>query len=101
MKSWSHDDVFPIIYRLIVDAYARKQTFLPSREIAASMLSDPAGRAAVNSACVGNARSKDPEWMAHNMLAWFGQRISVGQSVWAAKVDRMKVQGVWAYKPRD
>jgi hypothetical protein len=65
------------------------------------MLSDPQGRAAVDAACIGEDREqKSPEWMAQNMVAWFGQRITVGQSDWSTRVDRVKIRGVWAYKPR-
>jgi hypothetical protein len=63
------------------------------------MLSDPEGREAVDDACKGG-RDKTPQWMAQNMVAWFGQRITMGASDWADRVDREKIRGIWAYKPR-
>jgi len=99
MKSWSQPDVFPIIFRLIVEASKRQNGFVPSPEIAKLMLSDREGREAIDSACKGG-REKTAEWTAQNMVAWFGQLITMGTSIWADRVDRVKIHDVWAYKAR-
>jgi hypothetical protein len=98
MESWSQSNVLPIIFRLIAEAFTRQSGFAPSPEIVKLMLSDPEGREAVDWACKGG-RDKTPEWVAQNMVAWFGQRITIGTSDWADRVDRVKIHGRWAYKP--
>ena len=40
------------------------------------------------------------EWTAHNMVAWFSQRITVGESDWADQFERQKTDGKWAYRPK-
>jgi hypothetical protein len=48
-------------------------------------------------------QAKEPhsdEWLAHNMVAWFSQRITVGDSGWKDRFERAKIDGKWAYRPK-
>ncbi len=47
-----------------------------------------------------NLEDRTADWIAHNMVAWFSQRITVGESDWAARFDREKRNGKWAYRSR-
>jgi hypothetical protein len=44
-------------------------------------------------------RGNTPERIAINMVAWFSQRITVGNSPWAARFERTKIDYRCAYKP--
>jgi hypothetical protein len=35
------------------------------------------------------------EWLAGNMVSWFSQRITVGESDWARAFERTKIDGLW------
>ncbi len=65
MESWSQADVFPIIHRLITEAYERSTSFITSREIASLMLSDAEGRAAMLALVRITAKTK-------RMSGWLG-----------------------------
>jgi len=97
--SWEQSHVFPIIARVIADTSAARTDYVSAREIAELLLKDPEGRAAIESARPGLPERSD-QWIASNMVAWFGQRITTGQSDWAGDFERVKVRGVWAYKGR-
>lgn len=34
-----------------------------------------------------------------NMVSWFSQRITIGESDWAEGFEGTKIDGLWAYKP--
>jgi hypothetical protein len=44
--------------------------------------------------------SKGDRWFASNMLKWFSQKITVGDSVWAEFFDREARAGGWAYRSK-
>ena len=44
-------------------------------------------------------RLESLEWLANNMVSWFSQRITVGESDWAQAFARTKIDGLWSYKP--
>lgn len=96
---WEQRDAFPLIARVIGECHARRARFVTHDEIVAALLDDPEG-----SALIADARAQQPrqtvEWVAHNMVAWFSQRITVGQSEWTAKFERERIGGQWAYKPK-
>jgi len=98
--SWKHADVFPVIARVIEAAYREHQRFVSAREIATRLLQDPEGRHMVEAAREQQQEQQSFEWLASNMVSWFSQRITVGESDWARAFERTKIDGLWAYKPR-
>lgn len=97
--SWKQADVFPIIARIIGQAYAEHQRFITAQEIAVRLLQDPEGRNLVEAAREQQQEQQSLEWLASNMVSWFSQRITVGESDWARQFERTKIEGLWAYKP--
>jgi hypothetical protein len=96
---WKQADVFPIIARIIERAYADHHRFVTAHEIAAGLLQDSEGRRLVEAALEQQEDKQSLEWLAGNMVAWFSQRITVGESDWKRAFERTKVDGLWAYKP--
>jgi hypothetical protein len=35
------------------------------------------------------------EWLASNMVSWFSQRITVGESDWERAFERSRIDGLW------
>jgi len=97
--SWKQADVFPIIARIIEEAYRERQRFITGQEISARLLQDTAGRNLAEAAHEQQDEKQTLEWLASNMVSWFSQRITVGESVWAGAFERTKIDGLWAYKP--
>src|SRR5205807_8674191 len=97
--SWKHVDVFPIIARVIDQACREHQRFITAQEIAARLLQDSEGRNLVEAAREQQQEQQSQEWLASNMVSWFSQRITVGESDWARAFERTKIDGLWAYKP--
>jgi len=97
--SWKHADVFPIIARIIEDAHRERQRFVTAQEIAARLLRDAEARNLVEAAREQQEEKQSLEWLASNMVSWFSQRITVGESEWAKAFERTKIDGLWAYKP--
>ena len=100
MKStWKHEEVFPIVAHIIEQQSQQHQRFITSREIAAQLLQDDAAKSLIQHAQSQERKSWSPERIAHNMVAWFSQRITVGNSPWAGRFERTKIDDRWAYKP--
>ena len=97
--SWKHADVFPIIARIIEAAHRELHRFVTAQEIAARLLQDTEARNLVEAARDQQEEKQSLEWLASNMVSWFSQRITVGDSEWARAFERTKIDGVWAYKP--
>ena len=97
-SSWSHDDVFPAIARAIESLSAQQRGFARHDDIVARLLSDPEAVACIDSARTADAAGHSREWTAHNMVAWFSQRITVGESDWTSRFDRQKIDGKWSYR---
>jgi hypothetical protein len=97
--SWRQADVFPVIARLIEVAYRERGKFITALEIAGRLLEDPEGRNLVEAARQQQHGEQSLEWLASNMISWFSQRITVGESEWAAAFERTKIDGYWAYRP--
>ena len=97
--SFSQDDVFPIIRRVIRTIYQDKHDWVTHDEIVQGLLSDSAGQKEVR----GAQRTRPGETekqIAANMVAWFSQRITVDKlSELARSFDREKIRGKWAYRP--
>ncbi len=98
--SWKHADANPIIARVIEHAYREHQRFITAQEIAARLLLDSEGRNLVEAAREQQQQQQSLEWLASNMVSWFSQRITVGESDWERAFERNKIDGLWAYKPR-
>ncbi len=98
--SWKHADVFPVIARCIEQAFQENQRFITAQEIALRLLEDSEGRNLVETARDQQEKVESADWLASNMVAWFSQRITVGESDWASAFDRTKIDGVWAYRPK-
>jgi hypothetical protein len=97
--SWKHADVFPIIACVIDHAYREHHRFITAQEIAARLLQDSQGRNMIEAAREQQQEQQSLEWLASNMVAWFSQRITIGDSDWARAFERKKIDGLWAYKP--
>jgi hypothetical protein len=96
--TWKQRDVFPIIARLIRDEHSRHGRFVLAREIAARLLQDGEGRAIIDAARQ-QRQDRSLEFTARNMVSWFSQRITIGESDWRQAFERTKIDGRWAYKP--
>jgi len=99
--TWKQSDVFPIIAQIIRDLYAKQSRYITHDEMTAGLLGDPAAARMIGDAQREQDEKRSLEWLAHNMVAWFSQRITVGQSDWDDVFDRKKIDGKWAYKPED
>jgi hypothetical protein len=97
--SWKQADVFPAIARIIEAAYLEHQRFITAQEIATRLLQDTKGRNLIEAAREQQEDKKSLEWLASNMVSWFSQRITVGESDWARAFERTKIDGLWAYRP--
>jgi hypothetical protein len=98
MPSWKHHEIFPIIAHIIERLYRGDQRYIPSREIASELLRDPEAMAIISRAQSLEA-SVSADRVANNMVAWFSQQITVGNSPWKDRFDRIKIDGRWAYRP--
>lgn len=96
--SWKQADVFPVIARIIEQAH-QEHRFIASQEIAVRLRQDREGRNLVEAARDQQEEQQSLEWLASNMVSWFSQRITVGESDWARAFERTKIDGLWAYKP--
>jgi hypothetical protein len=99
-SSWEHADVFPVIARIIEDRYTSKRDFVTHDEITASLVSDVEAASSIAQAMHDRDGGHTPDGVAGNMVAWFSQRITVGQSDWEHRFDRIKIDDKWAYKPK-
>src|SRR5258708_35462577 len=97
--SWKQAGAFPIIARVIDQAYREHQRFITAQEIGARLLQDSEGRNLVEAAREQQQEQQSLEWLASNMVSWFSQRITVGESDWARAFERSRIDGLWAYKP--
>lgn len=100
MANWQQSDVFPIIAHSIDARYNSKQDFVTHDEIVEALLADPEAVRIIEEAHQAQPE-RTREWLAHNMVAWFSERITVGQSEWSDRLIRQKIDGKWAYRPCD
>jgi hypothetical protein len=98
--AWEQEDVFPAIARVIDQLCAQHNEFATHAEITAALLADAEGAALVQQAREATREDHAAEWIAHNMVAWFSQRISVAESDWTDQFDRVKIDNKWAYKTK-
>ena len=100
-STWKQDDVFPIIAQIIRDIGHQGLRYVTHDEITAALLADSTASDIIANARNENDENRSLEWVAHNMVAWFSQRITSGQSDWDKAFDREEIDGKWAYKPKD
>jgi hypothetical protein len=78
--------------------YQRHQRYITAHELAERLLQDGDARAIIDA-----ARQQQQDWsvehLASNMVAWFSQRITIGESEWQRAFERTKINGQWAYLP--
>jgi hypothetical protein len=97
--SWKHADVFPIIARIIDESHQQGRAYLTAKAIATRLVGDREGRPLIEQARQQLDGPHSLEWLASNMVAWFSQRITVGESEWDRAVERTRIEGQWAYRP--
>ncbi len=97
--AWKQADAFPIIARLIEAAYRERHRFITAQEIAVLLLQDAEARNLVEAARDQQEEKQSLQWLASNMVSWFSQRITVGESEWSQIFERTKIDGLWAYRP--
>ena len=99
--AWEHADVFPVIARIIETASVEPgSAYVTHDQITSSLLADAEGSTLISAARGELDEDRTVEWIAHNMVAWFSQRITVGESYWGERFDRQKIDGKWAYRPK-
>ena len=98
-STWKQDEVFPIIAHIIEQQFQQHQRFITAGEIAAQLLQHDAARNVIEHACLQQRKNWSADQFAYNMVAWFSQRITVGNSPWAQRFERTKIDHAWAYKP--
>ena len=98
--TWKHDEVFPIIARVIDARHKQQQRHVTAHEIADSLLADTEASSIIARAQLQQGSDQSLAWLANNMVAWFSQRITVGDSDWQPAFERTKIDGRWAYTPR-
>lgn len=96
--SFQHDDVFPLIALLIVRC-AENGVFVTHDQIVSAVLSDPKG-ASMAAVARSSAKWDNDRQAASNMVAWFSQQITVGNSPWVDFFDRERIGGAWAYRSK-
>ena len=99
--TWKQADLFPIIAQIIRDLHAKESRYITHDEITAGLLADPAAAGIIADAHKQQDKKQSLEWLAHNMLAWFSQRITSSRSDWGDAFDRQEIDGKWAYKPKE
>lgn len=98
-SSWEQIDIFPIIVRIISSHFQSTGEYATHDEIVEDLLVDSEAATIIAGAKDESQEPHSAEWLAHNMVAWFSQRITVGQSEWGSQLERKKMNGKWAYRP--
>jgi hypothetical protein len=100
-RGFSHDEVFPIVARLISDLYGTKNDFVTHDELVDALLKDAVGIRLIERACEADGGAKSKGWWASNMVQWFSQRITEEKSDYRMQFERKSIGGAWAYRPVD
>jgi hypothetical protein len=98
-STWTHDEIFPIIAQVIKRQYRDDGRYIPSREIASALLLDPEAKIIIANTQSQQREHSSPERTASTMVAWFGQKITIGKLPWKDDFERIKIDGRWAYRP--
>ena len=98
--TFSQEDTEPVIAGLIRELAGDPPAFVTHEQLTAALLTDAAGRRIIARARELQGDNRSREVIAANMVAWFSQRITVGNSPHAHAFERKKIGGAWAYRPR-
>lgn len=101
MSTWSHDDMFPIISRIISQVYKTQQDFVSHEEIVAHLMQEPTAKHQIERAQQEQA-GRSEQQIASNMVAWFSQRMSDQRlpNQYRDTFERVKRNRNWAYRPK-
>lgn len=97
-QSFKHDDVFPLIHRLITDRTDRASDYVRHSQLVDALLDDLGGGAIVAAAEATN--QLDRRGTASNMVAWFSQRYTSGENKHGDLLERQKIGTTWAYRSK-
>jgi hypothetical protein len=98
--SFRHDEVFPLIARLVFESARHAEEYVRHRDLVAAILSDDEGRHRILEARQLKEWSDD-ESVATSMVSWFSKRFTDRSTGWVEAFDRNSVDGRWAYRPKD
>ncbi len=94
MSTWKHDDVLPVIDR-IIDEELSKLSFVTVREVAPRLLQESFTKRIIAEVVDASRGEKQPKRVAANMFAWFSQRITM--ETYPCRWPRKRVRGRWNY----
>ena len=100
-STWEQSEIFPLIAEIITGGCTKEKLYTTHRKIVAALLCHPVARLIIDDARDRQGEMRSREWVAHNMVSWFSQRITVRQSIWEKKFERTRIDGRWAYKAKD
>lgn len=96
--SFRHDEVFPVIARVIFGHAAKSTGYASHESIVTAFLEDEEGAALVDKA--REKQTKDTDWaVASNMVAWFSARFPVLD--YSILFAREQSGDHWSYRPKD
>jgi len=92
--AFKQDEVFPLIFALIVKASNGSIRYLTQQQIATLLrVCHPKY---VSTAAESSKLA--PGRMATNMVAWFSQKFTLGTNCYQLKLERTKLGRTWAYR---
>ena len=95
--SFRQDEVFPLILRVLRETHGGDGGFVTRGQLLRALLEDDeALRYVARAAAI---QDRPAETVAGNMIDWFSQRITVGESSFGGLVERTKIDNRWAYRP--
>jgi len=97
--SFRSDETEPLIAGLIRDLAGDPPAYVPQDTLATALLADTRGRRLIARARELQGDDRPPAAIAAAMLASFGRRFTGGDSPYARRFKRKKVDGAWAYRP--
>lgn len=96
--SFKHDQVFPVIYRLITDRTYQGGEYVSHTDLVMAMLQDDDAHELVAAAAEQNDLGE--EGSASNMVAWFSHRYTTGENEFGRLLDRKRIGSRWAYRSK-
>ena len=100
MPSFTHDDAFPVVERLIAAIYQQDKDFVTHGSLVKTVMEDAIGKRLIADA----ARQSSTNWSkanwASNMIAWFSKEASTRRPDVLDRFDRIRILGRYAYKPK-
>ncbi|HEV7221483.1 MAG TPA: GDP-mannose 4,6-dehydratase [Pirellulales bacterium] len=96
---FTHDDVFPVIARLIRQSVSDAEGFVSHQDLVEALLADPMGEKLIDAARADRDKDRSAAWWASNMVQWFSQKITAGASDHARDFERVHREDGYAYRP--